>query len=100
MIHVIDANSVVDHDRNPRFEVYPNPTGSNLYLRMEQTGNFLCTLEITDLFGKQLIHTKSQLSGGDHPFALDVSPWPDGVYFLHIRGDGIQFSRKIIKIGS
>lgn len=69
------------------FRIFPNPTQNEVFF--EYDGPRLPSFHMRDLHGNTVI------SGRQLPRRLDLSPFPNGVYFLELQGGPIQ---KIIKI--
>ncbi len=73
----------------PKFSVYPIPTGSTL--KITYSFNGIISNRLVDLSG--VVMHSDQMQGTT---TIDVSGYPNGIYFLQIQGEGILETRKII----
>jgi hypothetical protein len=111
-VHVIwqetrDGNNEIYYKRNPtgnllglkelatsdmKFTVFPNPASTEIKLR--NLGN-ISELTITDIFGKDVYHSKDLNPGTE--LRIPTTDLPAGIYFIKIR-DGKKISgQKFIK---
>lgn len=72
-----------------RLTVYPNPTNGIVYF---STDNIVQKLQVLDLDGR-ILFSQNQLSN----YSLDMSGFPNGVYFLRFFENGGVITRKMVK---
>ena len=72
--------------------VYPNPSKDIFYVQLRNNKPF--DLQVTDITGKRLF-TKKKINPST-PFPLQMEGYSSGVYFLQIRIDNQQTTRKLI----
>ncbi|MEL7117917.1 MAG: T9SS type A sorting domain-containing protein [Bacteroidota bacterium] len=79
------------------FEIFPNPVNDRLQIQFDQVieleGEKL--LNVYDAMGRVLL--QRNLSAVRNNFTLDVSSLSKGIYYLQIRNDRYQFTKRIIK---
>ena len=72
--------------------VYPNPSKDIFYVQLRNNKPY--DLQVTDITGKRLF-TKKKINPST-PFPLQMEGYSSGVYFLQIRIDNQQTTRKLI----
>lgn len=80
-----------DQVHNHSYSVYPNPVRDLLQIQLPLEG--YNHVEIKDLNGRLVYEA---FGTGPH-IIVDTSVLPSGVYILSLKGDGVQFTHKIIK---
>lgn len=73
--------------------VYPNPTNSDVFIEASQAIGEV-ELTLIDLNGRLVFSRTVELY---ETFRLDISNLKDGVYFLRLDGDGLDYNHKVIK---
>jgi hypothetical protein len=71
---------------------YPNPAYDKIMVQTRAKG--ICSLVITSMTGQQIksIH----FTGGSH--TIDLSSYRKGVYFITVRSEGYDATRRFIKL--
>lgn len=72
-------------------QCYPNPTTGMLELEVPESGQYL--IEVSSLTGK-LIYSENMQG---RKSTLDLSAFPEGIYFVTVRNDRYIETRKVIK---
>jgi hypothetical protein len=72
--------------------IYPNPANNKVFLKWQQTQRWV-EIRITNMNG-QLIYKESQT---ENKMSLDISTWPQGVYFIQLNDGILQGVVKLIK---
>ncbi|NOZ47272.1 MAG: T9SS type A sorting domain-containing protein, partial [Chlorobi bacterium] len=81
---------VAENAINSSVNIYPNPTGSILNIKLDNNNNELNSIELFDYLGKK-IEVLEQL---DNEVELDVSYLPAGMYFIKItQGDKVKTAK-------
>ena len=89
-------NILVVNKHNYSFTIYPNPAHSIISLNLIQL-NSLTSLSITDVLGQEFNKVILDSQSSNVNYSLDISEWPDGLYFLHIYiGKRDDFFNKIL----
>jgi hypothetical protein len=71
--------------------IYPNPSNGRVEIKLHK--NTRCTLQLSDINGRQLLQKEFIRST-----QIDLTPFAKGVYFLNISSeDGIKTNRKLVK---
>ena len=81
--------AISEISENPKFFVYPIPASSMINRVCASKG--IISYRLVDISGK-IVHS-GQLQGTSE---IDVSDYPNGIYFLQLREEGILETRKII----
>ncbi|MDX2305949.1 MAG: HYR domain-containing protein [Microscillaceae bacterium] len=77
-------------------KIYPNPGAQFILEGIDQLGHTLA-LKLTDMLGKTQGQWTSSLSSGTSQLELDLRAYPQGTYYLEIKGEsGETFRQKII----
>lgn len=82
--HIVDREAISPFV--PPFKVYPNPSRDVFYL--DADGHSIGTIQLFDLYGKSLWQ-------GANVAQLDISAFPEGIYFLEVTVDQEQVTCKI-----
>ena len=92
---IISGTSVPVITNNFSAVLFPNPANQNATLKMNvnTAGNY--QVQITDVAGRILSNTTSSLQQGESRIALSLSDYADGVYMVHVTGDGNNFNLKL-----
>jgi hypothetical protein len=77
--------------------VYPNPSTTGRWTLRAAQGLAGSPIEITTDDGR-VIYRGSVSADVETP--IDISAEPGGVYFLHVTAPGVNYSTKLIRIGS
>ncbi len=79
------------------FSIYPNPTSG--VVRIELKGDSPSTslrMTVTDVLGREMTTPDPSFSGGELP-GIDVSAWPDGIYFVTLTDtDGNRLTQRLV----
>lgn len=81
-------------------QLAPNPTTSITTLSIQQTGVTPIWIELRTITG-QLLKTplsNRELPVGNHTFELDMSNYPHGVYYVNVRSNKKQVTKRLILI--
>ena len=91
-----DCNLGVDDPvlKDKLVKMYPNPVHDILQLEL-MNGLTISDYSILDQFGKELM--KNEIAGDQHRKQIDVSHLSDGFYFLKIKTEGQEITKKFIK---
>jgi hypothetical protein len=74
-------------------EIYPNPAGDFVEIRLFEPDVHDLDISIIDQLGREKIHRSIDGHGGQ----VDVSALPPGIYLLRVQGNDGSFVRKLIK---
>jgi Bacterial Ig domain/Secretion system C-terminal sorting domain len=90
------AVSILASDtETPAFLIYPNPANEYLFVHLISQKSTFFNIRISNVFGQSwIISPKLNLENG-----IDISQFPNGIYFLEITNDKMKrvFTRKFIK---
>jgi hypothetical protein len=71
----------------PDLRIYPNPTTGIANISFTGGSGNSLKVAVTDLNGRILLEENRNTTGSS-PSRVDLSPLPNGVYFIHIIRDG------------
>jgi hypothetical protein len=74
-------------------KAFPNPVSDILNVEISDVSAFFYSLY--NMYGKVVIREYKEVS--DNRIIIDLKPLPDGIYFLEIRDEGRNITRKIVK---
>ncbi|MBW7936590.1 MAG: T9SS type A sorting domain-containing protein, partial [Flavobacteriales bacterium] len=74
-------------------QVYPNPTDGWLQMILPETKTY--DILVYDMMGR-LLQSEKIANEGDFSHALDLSAYPNGLYFVEIRQENKSLTKKII----
>ncbi len=74
-----------------QIQVFPNPTSGEIQLVLPKNGVFQ-TLKITNLLGQKILEKNIS----DEKTSLDLSAYPQGVYYLQLSSDRQSVTKKIV----
>lgn len=81
------------------FNVYPNPFNAEVNVSFNLPSDEKISLELYDAFGRKLqVITPKNYSMGNNKITLDLSGYPDGVYFINIQTENGPFAKKVLKM--
>jgi hypothetical protein len=76
--------------------IAPNPSSGIFHLSISEDSGERVSLGIYSLIGKQIYQEDLKVNGEVRK-TLDLSAWPDGIYFLVIEKHNGFISKKIVK---
>lgn len=87
--------SVAAHEVKPQIgvDIFPNPTGDFLFVKLKTEGNPACQYRIFNSIGQYISH--GQLNTSDKK--LDVTSLSAGLYFLELQVGGAQVTKRFVK---
>ena len=91
IIKVSTVTSVDDEDA--MFNIFPNPADNQLTIRLGNAASEV-TYELITSEGKSVLNKQVEGITGD--LSIDLKDLPEGVYFLQLKADEQQVSRKIV----
>lgn len=77
--------------------VVPNPSGNQANLQLSVTQAQSLQVVVTDITGKQVWQTNSNIDKGANSIALPASTLANGVYMINVKGEGVNSTLKWIK---
>lgn len=92
----VNVVSVQDALQNS-LEIWPNPAGNLLNVRLAMTGTTGLTLRIHDMAGRVTYQQEIAATATVWASALDISNLASGMYMLELEGDEIQVLRRFVK---
>lgn len=75
----------------------PNPVASNLVLKLRGVQEGALSISLLSASGTMLQHWNKNISGQEGRYEFNLSAFPRGIYLLHIRGKGIDETRRVVR---
>jgi hypothetical protein len=89
-----------DTDNPSNINIYPNPVGENLYIKMNLIKNSTISIELLDMYGKTIKDEKSiKIPSGHQVIKIDLNEFrlSSGLYFCKIkRDDTSEIIKKVL----
>jgi hypothetical protein len=97
-ITTVGAGAVNDYTGIEVMTLYPNPTSSEVNLRIVSNAEGLFTVRIFDQRGNMHLSKSEQIKSGNNQFKLDVSNLSPGIYLVQVveSASGSLDSRKLL----
>ncbi|MBK8927927.1 MAG: T9SS type A sorting domain-containing protein [Crocinitomicaceae bacterium] len=93
-VTVID-DSGIDELKPDSFSIYPNPTTGKFSLKFDFNQSHEITIEVQNIVGEKIM-VKSFSGVQNQTYEFDMNAVADGVYFVVIRSEDEQISKKLI----
>lgn len=85
----------IDDNKQDEVKVYPNPTSGNLYIIHSNGVDKNTTIKITNIIGSTLY--EGEVDGSSNQTMLNISNYPNGVYFVRVKGTNTDKTIKVVK---
>ncbi len=92
---VVDGTNSITDEESDGIKAFPNPTSRNFYVTLPQGADNNTSIRITNIIGSVLYETKAVDTSS--PIKLDISNYPNGIYFIKVVGSNIDKMVKIVK---
>ncbi|MBD3638143.1 MAG: S8 family serine peptidase [Crocinitomicaceae bacterium] len=86
----------LEEEKEIGFKVFPNPSNSTVTVALDNNLTEDATITLTDHLGKLIKKFNVGSLMKDQTVSFDVSHLAQGIYFITLRTDGTQLSRKLI----
>jgi hypothetical protein len=97
-ISLLGSSSIEETGMNEALRVYPNPAGSQVNVRLDHTYTGPVSLEILDMTGRVVVHSREEKSPGSQTYTLDLGTLDGGTYVLKLGlGSETTLVRKLIR---
>ncbi len=81
-----------------RFDIYPNPTSSELNILFEYPASETAALEVTDVTGRLVLEKKMEALSGENQVKFKMDNMPDGIYLVSLKGKFGRAVDRVVKI--
>lgn len=85
-----------EEEANSIFNVFPNPTESNITVSLKVASNKPTNIELVDLQGRSIL--KTIIKSGQIKEVIEMEKLPVGTYLIHAQQDDKQSVKKVMKI--
>ena len=86
----------LDEFNETSFSIYPNPAHETFTFSLNKLSN-KTSISITDVLGQELNHVILDSKTSALNYVIEVSEWPNGLYFIHIENNTNQFTNRFVK---
>ncbi len=76
--------------------LYPNPGTGNFSLKIMTPVTGTWNVSVIDMTGKPIFQTQIESFGADWQENIDLSAFPNGIYFLRVEVDTYRWTRKLV----
>ena len=76
--------------------VVPNPAHTSISLNLNQL-NSNTLLSFTDVLGQELYKVVLDSKFSNVDYSIDISEWPNGLYFLNLENNSNQIVKRFVK---
>lgn len=80
-----------------REEIMPNPTNTGWNLKINPSEDGSVSISIFDPAGRKVSSVEQKVSKGEAIIYQDAKKLAPGIYFIEIKGAGVQFRKKAVK---
>ncbi|MCC5916559.1 MAG: M28 family peptidase [Cryomorphaceae bacterium] len=87
--------SVAHHHPLAQFEVFPNPSGGQVFVRFPETINETVEITVTAIGGKRILNQKIRVRAGEQ-INLDLGNNTTGLFFVEVSAGDVRFAKKLI----
>ena len=91
---VVDDSGIEDN-LEESFSIYPNPTTGKFAVTFDLNKPREMTIEVVNIVGEKVL-VKTLVDVQNQSFEFDINSVADGVYFVVIRSEDEQISKKLV----
>lgn len=92
---MVDGTSGISEEENGIINIFPNPTNGTFYVTVPRGSGVNTSIRITNILGSVLYEAKVDNASGS--IKLDISGYPNGIYFIQLEGKDVIKTEKIVK---
>lgn len=97
-VTIKNAQGVSENEMNQRVRIQPNPAHSEVAVQFTGNSAREYNFELTSVEGKCVLKTKIRYDGGKDKVLIPLTGVEQGIYFIRISGDQLEFTGKLIVI--
>jgi hypothetical protein len=80
----IEGIAGISKDGNNAIKIYPNPTNGILYLNINAIQRCKVQVSLSDISGKELLHSSSAIEAGSNEVKIDIHDYKPGMYLISV----------------
>lgn len=84
--------SIIETDKQEYVNIYPNPTSSNLFIKLNETQSN-SSVQVIDIMGAMVFH---EININNTSKEINLKNFPNGIYFVKVFNDAYSICKKII----
>lgn len=86
-------------DLSHTIRLFPNPTANRLRLEMDHDRQGDVRVEVVNAVGQRVRSCLWEKHGSRLQEEIDLTPLPDGIYYIRVSGDSYRAWKKVVKAG-
>ena len=87
---------MMENDRNPHFEIYPNPANDEATLFYTANKSGASIIRMTDITGREVFNTSIMSEIGQNNYNLNLKGFAKGIYAITLQNGDTIFTTKIV----
>lgn len=91
-----DCTGISQISENWNLYVFPNPSDGVFSIRINSLSNQPVNLSLMNALGKVVYSNEKIYIGSSRTLDIQLKNQPDGVYYLNLKGDGVNMIKKVI----
>lgn len=96
-LYLYDIDSVIQNEVTPTVSFFPNPSGNNFFLLLNEANGYNYTVEIFDLVGR-LIYSVTQTISGSTVVTISTSGWQTGIYEAKVSSELVTIKERLLLV--
>ncbi len=97
LISHVSLVGIDDFSSSMNFEIYPNPTTGEVFIKSDKTSIGIIHIDIIDLLGRTLLTKSEKNNFVGSIWKIDISNLAQGMYFIRFRNQYQEWKTSIIK---
>jgi len=93
---LIVISGITGLDNNRSLTVYPDPFNNVIFIKQNNTGDFIGGIDLYNVLGEKII-SKRLNSFSVMQFSFDVSTLPPGLYYVIVKTNNSDYLKKMVK---
>ena len=77
-------------------DIFPNPSNGQFNIEIQSINNKPVQMRIFNAFGSEVYNDDNLIINGFTTKVVDLSNFPEGIYYLNLHGDGVNIIKKIV----
>ncbi len=98
-ISLMDApiiNGINKIEEEHTIDIYPNPTNGKIYLNLGAAFRQIKSIKLYNGYGKKIVVGSNKIIIKNNGYALDLSNYPNGIYYIEIEVADKRITKKIM----
>ena len=91
-----DCTGIFEISDKWSLDVFPNPSNGQFNIEIQSINNKPVQMRIFNAFGSEVYNEDNLIVNGFTTKVVDLSNFPEGIYYLNLHGDGANIIKKIV----